>query len=199
MKILILYTPRSGTNSIASYFLKQNPNYEYFNQPFTLYLENGIRYALYSECIKHHNVLVKSEISNFLNLNIGIEQLLLDFDKVVLISRKNKRDQSISLILADSSGNFLDNTKRDYYVEGLIDSTIDNTIERLTNNHDKLLNFTHNSFRFFYYEDLFYGDFSELFKYLEIEHIQGDFDEILDMKNKYRSRDLPSKTIKTLT
>jgi hypothetical protein len=199
MKILILYTPRSGTNSIAGYFLKQNPNYEYFNQPFTLYLENGIRYALYSECIKHDNVLVKSEISNFLNLNIGVEQLLLDFDKVVLISRKNKRDQSISLILADSSKNFLDNTKRDYYVEGLSDSTIDNAIERLTNNHDKLFNFMHNSFCFFYYEDLFYGDFSELFKYLEIEYIQADFDEILDMKNKYRSRDLPSKTTKTLT
>jgi hypothetical protein len=199
MKILILYTPRSGTNSIASYFLKQNPNYEYFNQPFTLYLEKGIRYALYSECIKHDNVLVKSEISNFLNLNIGVEQLLLDFDKVVLISRKNKRDQSISLILADSSKNFLDNTKRDYYVEGLSDSTINNTIERLTTNHDRLLSFMHNSFRFFYYEDLFYGDFSELFKYLEIEHIQGDFEGILDMKNKYRSRDLPSKTTKTLT
>jgi hypothetical protein len=199
MKILILYTPRSGTNSIASYFLKQNPNYEYFNQPFTLYLENGIRCALYSECIKHDNVLVKSEISNFLNLNIGVEQLLLDFDKVVLISRKNKRDQSISLILANSSENFLDNTKRDYFVGGVSNSTIDDTIDRLTNNHNRLINFTHNSFRFFYYEDLFYGDFSELFKYLEIEHIEGDFDKILDIKNKYRSKDLSSKTTKTLT
>ena len=45
-------------------------------------------------CLKYDNVLVKSEISNFVPLDISVEQLLLDFDKVLLISRKNKKEQS---------------------------------------------------------------------------------------------------------
>jgi hypothetical protein len=68
---------------IASYFLKQNTNYEYFNQPFSQYEEEGIRHATYKQCLKYDNVLVKSEISNFVRLNISVEQLLLDFDKVL--------------------------------------------------------------------------------------------------------------------
>lgn len=199
MKILVLYTARSGTNHICDYFLKQNPDYKYFNQPFTPYQEDGIVKAPYKECIKYDNVIVKSVITSFERLNISKEQILLDFDKVLLISRKNKKDQAVSYIIASGTKNFLAKDKRDYYVEGIDDETL-NVIEQMqTEDHSKLLTFMDSSFRFFYYEDLYYGDFSELFEYLGIKFIQEDFDEILDTKNKYRHRDLPSKTVKTLT
>jgi hypothetical protein len=199
MKILILYTARSGTNSIASYFLKQNPTYEYFNQPFTRYVEDGIRHSTYNKCINFDNVLVKSEISNFEEINVSKEQILLDFDKVLLISRKNKKDQAISYIIANTAKNFLDKRKRGYYIEMVDDKVLNSVEEYKTGQHNKLIKLMDSSFRFFYYEDLYYGDFSELFEYLGIKFIQSDFDDILDIKNKYRYKDLVSKTIKTLT
>lgn len=198
MKILILYTARSGTNHICDYFLKQNLNYKYFNQPFTSYREDGIVKALYKECIEYDNVLVKSVINSFERLNISKEQILLEFDKVLLISRKNKKNQAISYIIASDTKNFLDKDKRDYYVEGIDNKTLDAVEQMKVEDHSKLLAFMDSSFRFFYYEDLYYGDFTALFEYLGIKFIQEDFDDMLDIKNKYRRKDLSSKTKKTL-
>jgi hypothetical protein len=199
MKILILYTPRSGTNHICDYFIRQNPSYQYYNQPFTSYQEDGIVRVPYKECIKHDNILIKSAISNFESLNIGKEQILLEFDKVVLLSRKNKREQAISYVIAGNAKNFLGKNKRNYYVEGIDDDTLSAIEEFKVEQHTKLLNFMDSSFRFFYYEDLYYGDFSELFEYLDLKLIQKDFDDILNIKNRYRHKDLMSKTVKTLT
>lgn len=199
MKILVLYTARSGTNHICDYFLKQNPDYKYFNQPFTSYREDGIVKVPYKECIKYDNVLIKSAISNFEQLNVNKEQVLSEFDKVVLLSRKNKKEQAISYIIAGNAKNFLGKNKRSYYVEGIDDGTLSIIEEFKVIQHSKLLNFMDSSFRFFYYEDLYYGDFSALFEYLDIKFIQKDFDDILDIKNKYRYKDLLSKTVKTLT
>ena len=199
MKILVLYTARSGTNHICDYFLRQNPNYKYFNQPFTTYQEDGIVRVSYKDCIKYDNVLVKSAVAIFEKLNISKEQVLLDFDKVLLISRKDKKEQAISYIIASNTKNFLDKNKRGYYVEG-IDEEFLNEIEELKiKQHNRLLSFVDSYSRFFYYEELYYGDFSELFEYLDIKFIQKDFDDILDIKNKYRREDLRSKATKTLT
>ena len=199
MKILVLYTARSGTNHICDYFLRQNPNYKYFNQPFTTYQEDGIVRVSYEDCIKHDNVLVKSAVAIFEKLNISKEQVLSDFDKVLLISRKDKKEQAISYIIASNTKNFLDKNKRGYYVEG-IDEEFLNEIEELKiKQHNRLLSFVDSYSRFFYYEELYYGDFSELFEYLDIKFIQKDFDDILDIKNKYRREDLRSKATKTLT
>lgn len=199
MKVLVLYTPRSGTNHICDYFLRQNPNYKYFNQPFTLYRENGIVRASYKECIEYDNVLIKSDIASFEELNVSKERVLLDFDKVLLLSRKNKKEQAISFIIAKNARNFLSKDKRNYYVEGINSDSLSITEEFKVELHSKLLNFMDSSFRFFYYEDLYYSDFSELFEYLGIRFIQEDFDGLLDTKNRYRHKDLPSKTVKTLT
>jgi len=198
MKILILYTPRSGTNSIASYFLKQNTNYEYFNQPFSQYEEEGIRHATYKQCLKYDNVLVKSDISNFVRLNISVEQLLLDFDKVVLISRKNKKEQSISLIIATTRHNFLDKSKRPYFTGGINDDTIENVIKQFEGWQIMLEKYSDINIPLFYYEDLYYDNFSKLFEFLEIKYLEEDYKNILDIKNKYKTKDLEKKEIKTL-
>jgi hypothetical protein len=132
-------------------------------------------------------------------LNISKEQVLLEFDKVLLISRKNKKDQAVSYIIASDTKNFLDKDRRKYYVEGIDNETLEAVEQMQVEDHSKLLAFMDSSFRFFHYEDLYYGDFSELFEYLGIKFIQKDFDELLDTKNKYRHGDLRSKTVKTLT
>jgi 6-pyruvoyl-tetrahydropterin synthase len=198
MKILILYVPRSGTNSISEYFLIQNPNYQYFNQPFTRYKETGIKKTKYEECIKYENVLVKSDIYNFSLLKISKEKIINDFDKVLLISRKNKREQSISSITAQHNKNFLDKTKRKYHLAGITKEMIKEQEEEFVSLENVLFELKDPLFRSFYYEDLFYEDFSELFDYLNITHIDEDFKNILDKSNKYNIGYHPSKTNKTI-
>ena len=59
MRILLLYTPRCGSNSLCKYFLKQNTDHVYFNQPWSKYQEGEIKPVSYEECIGHQNVLIK--------------------------------------------------------------------------------------------------------------------------------------------
>ena len=198
MKILILYTPRSGTNSIAEYFLKQNSNYKYFNQPFTAYKELGIEKIPYEECIKYDNVLVKSDINNFSLLKINKQKVVNDFHKVILIARKNKREQAISFIVAKNNKNYLDKTKRQYYLDGIGEEVIQHYENVFKSSEDMLYEFEDARFRFFFYEDLFYGDFSELFDYLNINYIDEDFKNILNKNNKYNIGYLSSKKSKTI-
>jgi hypothetical protein len=185
MKILILYTPRSGTNSISEYFIKQNPNYKYFNQPFTPYRTAGITQSSYNECIEYDNVLVKTDINNFKLLKISKEKIIKDFDKVLLISRKNKREQAISYMVAKNNKNFLDKTKRKYNLDGINKEIIENCQNACKRFENMLYEFKDPIFRFFYYEDLFYGNFNELFEYLNIKYIENDFENILNKNNKY--------------
>jgi hypothetical protein len=199
MKILMLYTPRSGTNSICSYFLNQNTNYEYFNQPFTGYdREVGLRYSTYDDCIKYDNVLIKSEIEIFNLLKIDKFKILKDFDKVVLISRKDKRKQSISKILAKKNSNFLDTSSRPYFIAGISEEDIDKEIPRMIERENALHVYMESDIPIFYYEDLYYDNFNKLFEYLNITHIESDFKNILDINNKYMSSELEIKKQKTL-
>ena len=135
MKILMLYNPRCGSNGICSYFLKQNPNYEYFNQPFSNSTENGIRLSTYDNCLNYENVLVKSHIGIFdivrMDKNKQFKDFNKDFDKIVLISRKNKTKQAISNIIALYHTGFLDNSIRPYYVGNIPQELINHTISQL--------------------------------------------------------------------
>ena len=185
MKILILYAPRSGTNSIAEYFIKQNPNYKYFNQPFSPYVEGEIKKVPYKECIKYDNILIKSEINCFKLLKINKQKIINDFDKVLLISRKNKIEQSISFMIAKNNKNFLDKTKRKYNFAEVDKEIIEEGEEAFKRFENMLYEFKDISFRFFYYEDLFYGNFNELFDYLNIKYVKDDFENILNRNNKY--------------
>lgn len=198
MKILIIYSPRSGTNSIASYFLKQNTDYQYFNQPFTQYMEFGIKHSTYENIIKYDNVLVKSDIGSFNNLKINKEKLIKDFDKVLLISRKNKREQSISYIIAAENNNYLDNSKRTYFTGGIDEAHLESQIKLLEASEIELKKYLDLKIPIFYYEDLYYDNFGELLNYLDIEYIEEDYKNILDIKNKYKTKDLDKKKIKTL-
>ena len=198
MKILMLYTPRSGTNSICSYFLKQNINYEYFNQPFTLKGEEGMRPSTYDNCLSYENVLVKSHIAVFSTLKIDILKILKDFDKVVLISRKNKYKQAISNLIAIRDSNFLDNSIRPYYIGNITEDEINDKILDLEKFEVQLEEYKELRIPIFYYEDLYYGNFDKLFEYLNISYIDTDFKDTLDIQNKYASMELKNKNERTL-
>jgi hypothetical protein len=48
MKILLFYTPRTGSTSILNYFEKLNPNYECFNE----YLNTSKKYRVGDTVLK---------------------------------------------------------------------------------------------------------------------------------------------------
>lgn len=198
MKILLLYTPRSGTNSIGDYFKKQNPDYTYYNQPFSSYSEGFLKKASYSECVDHSKVFVKSEITNFIRLQINKETLVQDFNKIFTISRSNKKEQAISYLLAEKNKNFLNKSKRRYFVEDISQKSIDRAQKYLNKCDELLKEYSDISLGHFLYEDLFYGDFTSLFTLLDLQYIQEDFDQILNIRNKYMSGELPAKKVKTL-
>jgi len=199
MRILILYTERSGTNSIASYFMKQNPNYEYYNQPWSSYfVEGGVIPIDYNKCIKKENVLIKSTTSNLLALKVTMDKVISDFDKVILISRRNKREQAISSIIASDSNSYLDTTQKKYFVDGIVSENIDKVISMLEDDDAELMEFHKLGAPIFYYEDLYYGSFTDLFSVLNLEYIEEDYNEILNTNKRYKAGELVSKKDKTL-
>jgi hypothetical protein len=50
----------------------------------------------------------------------------------------------------------------------------------------------------FYYEDLYYNNFDEIFRFLEIKFIEEDFENILNIKNKYFLGEWESKKTPTI-
>ena len=198
MKILMLYSPRSGTNSICDYFLKQNPDYIYLNQPWSKYQEGNMKKEKYEDCLKYDKILIKSEITAFKNLKISNEKLLSDFDKVILFSRKNKKEQAISFIIAENNRNFLSKEKRKYFLESITENEMETVLSYLNKCEDILTELNKNGCKLFYYEDIYYNNFEDIFKILNIKFIQQDFEEILNVKNKYFSGEWESKKNKTI-
>lgn len=199
MRILILYTERSGTNSIASYFMKQNPNWEYYNQPWSSYFVEGeIIPIKYDKCIEKENVLIKSEISMAIALKIPIEKMVSDFDKVILITRKDKTEQAISSVIASDSNSYLNKEKKRYFIDGIPTDKLNSRISGLKDNDTELMKFHKVGAPIFYYEDLYYGSFTDLFKELGLKYIEEDYNEILNTDKRYKAGELVSKKNKTL-
>lgn len=200
MKILILYSARSGTNSIAAYFMKQNPDYVYYNQPWSTYnAEPGMVYIPYEKSIEPERLLIKSEFSMLKGIKTEQAEILKTFDKVVLISRRNKREQVISNIIANTNQSYLDKEKKSYWVDGIDETDIKNLETFFIEKENEMLKWAETGVKLFYYEDLFYGEgFGDLFSFLNLKHIQEDYDMILDTKNRYKAGESKTKISKTL-
>lgn len=199
MKILLLYTPRCGSNSLCKYFLKQNTDYVYINQPWSRYQEGEIKPVSYEECIGHQNVLIKSQIENLHRLGISKEKLHSDFDKIIMMSRLNKREQAISFITASNLSNFLDSTPRKYFIKDIDEEYIKQIIDEFSKS-DLLFDIYKKDINTsFYYENLYYEkSFEDIFNLLNLKYIKDDFDSILDLKNKYFKEEYDLKKMKTL-
>jgi len=200
MKILMLYNARSGTNSIASYFMKQYPKYTYLNQPWSLYnAEPGIVQVPYLDCIKYENVFIKSEFSVLRIQSVDWKQIVNDFDKILLLARYDKREQAISTIIAQKNLSFLNKEKKKYYTSDISELEIQDAEKNFQQSEYQMKQWLEFGAQMFYYEDLFYGEgFEKLFEFLDLKYIQEDFDKILDSKNRYKSGELETKKTKTL-
>jgi hypothetical protein len=199
MKILLLYTPRSGSTSILKYFKKIKNEYECFNEPwFEWMIENVHKNKNeYVDLITKKNIFVKSA---YKTLPVSLDTLLTDFDKIVILLRKNQKEQVESSILTHKEESFLNNTPRDYNLYSITDDEFQITYDRCSFLNETLFNFgTLNNLPIFYYEDLYYNDFTSLFNELNIEHNEEYFNEYLNTSKKYRIGEIVTKKTNSLT
>jgi hypothetical protein len=179
--------------------MKQNPNYEYYNQPWSNYfVEGGVVPIAYDNSIKKENVLIKSTTSHLLGLKIPIDKVFRDFHKVVLITRRNKMEQAISSVIASDSNSYLNREKKNYFIDGIPTDKLNSRISRLEGSDTELMEFHKLGAPIFYYEDLYYGSFTDLFSVLDLEYIEKDYKEILNTNKRYKAGELVSKKDKTL-
>jgi hypothetical protein len=202
MKILLLYVPRSGSTSILRYFEKLKPEYKIINQPWSP-LVSELEYRIkisYSEIISHNDVLVKSTIPLFLSKGIPPETIQNDFDKIFILIRRNKEEQIHSYINATKNKSFLDYTPTNYWIGEYIEDADTKKIKLEIESSEEIANFIKNKLNvpLFYYEDLYYNNFDELFEYLNIEKNDVYFNEFLNINKKYKIKSLQPKNNKTL-
>jgi hypothetical protein len=199
MKIALIYTPRSGSTSILKYFQKVKPDYVCYNEPWFEWMQKNLynEDITYEKVISMDNVFIKSA---FKTLPVSLEQIIKDFDKVIFLLRRNKKEQVESAALLSRQNDFLNYTKRKYWVESI------NEEEReIINNRYDFLNETlikcaiDNNKKLFYYEDLYYNSFDDFFKEMELPFNREVFDEFLNKKHRYReNEEIESKKTKTI-
>ena len=198
MKILLLYTPRSGSTSILKYFQKLKPNYECFNEPwFEWMVKNVHKNEIQSlDLISKNNIFVKSA---YKTLPVSLETIVKDFDKIIILLRKNHKEQVESSILTHKEQNFLNHKPRKYNIYNINNSEFEEASDRYMFLNETIGNFAlKNNLPIFYYEDLYYCDFTQLFNELNIEYDMEQYDAYLNVSNKYRIGDVSNKTINTL-
>ena len=128
MKILLLYTPRSGSTSILNYYTDLYPTHKTSNFPFRFKKFANSKHLNYDEIeslsklSRHTNLFVKNEISIIFrnegrlgddfseNYILGdftkcptFDELRLVFDKIVILTRRNLIEQAESTIYASNA------------------------------------------------------------------------------------------------
>lgn len=192
MKILLLYVPRSGSTSILRYFKSIEPEYYVVNQPWSeliaeLTKSNMISYV---DLIKNENIFIKSDIGSFVKERLNLESVKSDFDKIILLDRRDKEKQIESLIHATHNNSFLESNK--YWLKDSSNYTNeDNIIVKSEKSITEIKNLIPElskklNSKIYFYEDLFFEDFSEFLNYLEIEYNEELFKKYLSKENKYR-------------
>jgi hypothetical protein len=192
MKILLLYVPRSGSTSILRYFKSIKSEYYVVNQPWSeliaeLTKSNMIRY---DDLIKNENIFIKSDIGSFIKERLNLESVKSDFDKIIILDRRDKEKQIESLIHASHNNSFLESNKywltdtSNYMNEKNVADISERSISEIKNLIPEL-SIKLNS-KIYFYEDLFFEDFSEFLNYLEIEYNEELFKKYLSKENKYR-------------
>ena len=128
MKILLIYTPRTGSTSIFKYFQKMKLDYECYNEPWFAWMITFVyegKKIDYNDVIKKKDVFIKS---TFKNLPTTIDNLVKDFDKIIILLRKNTKEQSESSILVNKERSYLDMSHRKYRTYDITDFELNDTI-----------------------------------------------------------------------
>lgn len=208
MKILILANLRSGSTTLFNALYKSMKGYKGFCEPWnpseTKFGDSKSTYSL-----EYPNLIVKilpwdlyfnysfkiiddSFQSNIISVNYvksciinSLNDYVINFDKVILLNRKNKLEQAQSNSFAARNNLFHNNYEYDDF-QDLSRSF------NLIKNHDDILDYLSNSWKIplIYYEDLFLGNTNNIDNFVKNYDLPvKDFKilyEYLNPKNRYR-------------
>jgi hypothetical protein len=203
MKILLLYTPRSGSTSIMRYFQKVNPEYEIFNQPWSMWSDSPI--VSLDDIKIYENVFVKNAVDwifaprSKYKFIPSLDEIFDTFDKIVLLSRKNLLEQTQSLYFSLHDNSYTNQVSKLYHVDNIDKIKYEQDKLALLFNIDCMENLKKNyNLTHFYYEDLYEKSFDSLFKFLNLEFNILCFNEFLSLNKRYKKGEVYTKQIQTL-
>ncbi len=186
MKICVVANPRTGSSSLFGLIMAHLPKtYHCVSEPFNV---KHMKYI--SDDRNHIEIFENSDNVFFKNIcyqyptkyeskELWYEWLFSNFDKIVLLDRKNRVEQSESFVYHETKNNLNWNIHSYYDLSNIEKSKIDDRIQLLEKDGQFLLE-NSNRFPLFYYEDLYVDKnmekINELFNYLNIEPIQEYMD-----------------------
>jgi hypothetical protein len=182
MRICILSNPRTGSSSLYGLIHRHLPKHYYsVSEPFNQkYMESVFDNREHINVIESSNdVFIKNIVYQYPKKYNNKEQwydwLFLNFDKIILLDRKDRVAQSESFVYHETKNNINWHIKSYYDLSDVNPSKINERIFELENDGRLLLDKS-NEFPMFYYEDLFVEKniekINELFLYLNITPIQ---------------------------
>lgn len=194
MKICLLANPRTGSTSLYG-LIKSHLSLDYHSvsEPFN---PNYMKYNL-----DDHNHLIDIESldnvffkhiccqypEKYENRETWYKWLFNNFDKVVLLDRKDRVAQSESFVFQETKNRASWHIRSYYDLTNIDKSKIDRRIEILEQDGQFLLENT-NKFPLFYYEDLFVDKniekINELFQYLNLSPIQKHINTFIYSETK---------------
>ena len=203
MKILIIGTPRSGTTSLIK-GLGKTKNYQRYGEPWNKYI--GDRYPRYpypynfnSECVVKTLIEnIPAEFENLKGLTFSeklfkfYNELKLDFDRIILLGRKNLNEQIRSYTyfrekeLIDSKVNWHDN----YILPDSVDLPTEKFKKEIYRMDDRLKKLSEIlNIDIDWYEELYSGDLDNVKIFVTKHNLDLDLDkfyEYLNPKNRQR-------------
>lgn len=221
MKILLLASPRSGSTSLThliKHHLKEY-NYTTFFEPFNpksyeTHKSNGFDFNTYEPLINIDNLFVKSilmmshneyPLGSFSNEDEYIDWCISYFDKVFILDRINKKEQSESFVINETEQKRTGtswHTPKVYRTDSMDMGFYSNILNIFNKTREKLLNISEkNNLPYFLYENIFtennQKEIERLFNYLEITPNKKYIDEFIHNKER-RVRIEPVKVNKLL-
>lgn len=184
MKICVLATPRSGSKSILALLQSTFWDFNYYSisEPFN-YKHHEMMgtntHDFYTSIINRKDVIIKTLVNqkpkNFNAIEEWYESLFKIFDKVIILDRLNKKEQTESYVYCLTKSDFgrwhvpnvydLTNVSKELYEE---------TFNYLTEQRELLKNLSLKyNVPFYNYEDIFVNKdvnvINEFFNYIEME------------------------------
>jgi hypothetical protein len=191
MKICILATGRCGSTSLFGCIKDHlSDEYTYLTEPFDKFKLDRENFRIN---IDSHNILLKTLAGQIPNEENGInfyKFIFQVFDKVIILDRKNKLEQSESFAF-HTTNKIKDrhNRKRVYDLNSIPNDIMDEWKVALNEASELLTTLSKEySSKIFYYEDIFVNKneqiINEIFNYLELTPIKESIDYWIISDNK---------------
>ena len=193
MRICIIATGRCGSTSLAKCIEEHlTSDYTFLTEPLDQYNKTEENLTSYNDT---ENILLKMLIGQTPdmieeNVKLFYKSIFETFDKVIILDRKSKLEQSESFAF-NTKHKFKDihNIKRVYYLNSISKDVMDEW-NMVLNQASKLLRILSNEYssKIYYYEDIFVNKnkqvINEIFNYLELVPNKESIDSWIISDNK---------------